>query len=416
MALPAEVDVVVIGAGAAGIAAGRRLAQAYGVSFVVLEARSRTGGRAHTQRLGEFHVDMGCGWLHSGDINPWTTIAEGLGLTIDRSPPPWMKQAFDVGFSAEEQAAYRAEFEALDERIEAAAEGPDRPVSALFAPGCRWNALLDAFSGFYNGAPFEEISVHDYAAYEDTEVNWRVAEGYGTAVIRHGADLPLALETPVTRIDHSGVRLRIETPRGTVEARAAIVAVPTTPLAEERLRFFPELPDKVEAAGALPLGHVDKAFLALSEPEAFPAETHLFGRIDTALTASYHRRPFHRPLIEVFVGGALAAELEKEGAASFGAFAVDELVALLGSDMRRKLTPLGASNWGPDPWTGGAYSHAKVGQAGMRAVLAAPVDGRLFFAGEACSPHGFSTAHGAYQSGALAAEAALAALGNPRGG
>lgn len=413
MSFPTQVDVVVIGAGAAGIAAGRRLA-ASGASFVVLEARDRTGGRAHTQVMAGFPVDMGCGWLHSAEQNPWTPIAEGLGLTIDRSPPPWMKQAFDVGFSAGEQRAYRAEFTALDERVERAAEGPDRPVSDLFQPGCRWNALLDAFSGFYNGAPFEEISVHDYSAYQDTGVNWRVAEGYGTAATVFGADLPVALETPVSRIDRSGATLRIETARGTLEARAAIVAVPTAVLAQERLRIFPGLPAKVEAALALPLGHVDKAFLKLAEPEAFPAETHLFGRIDTALTASYHLRPFHRPLIEVFVGGALAAALEAEGPASFGAFAVDELVALLGSDMRRVLEPLGASDWGPDPWTGGAYSHARPGQAGARAVLAAPVEDRLFFAGEACSAQAFSTAHGAYLTGVAAAEAALASLGNPR--
>jgi monoamine oxidase len=410
MSFPSEVDIAVIGAGAAGIAAGRRLAGS-GASFVVLEARARTGGRAHTVVAEGFAVDLGCGWLHSAEQNPWTAIAEGLGLTVDRSPPPWTRQAFDIGFSAEEQRAYRAEFLALDERLDRAAAGPDRPASDLLVPGCRWNALLDAFSGFYNGAPFEEISVHDYAAYEDTEVNWRVTEGYGTAVTGYGAALPVALETPVTRIDRSGAGLKLETPRGTVAARAAIVAVPTEPLAQERLRFHPPLPQKVEAALALPLGHVDKAFLGLAEPEAFPAETHLFGRIDTALTASYHLRPFHRPLIEVFVGGALAAALEAQGPAAFGAFAIDELAALLGSDMRRKLAPLAVSNWGPDPWTGGAYSHAKPGQAGARAVLAEPVEGRLFFAGEACSAHAFSTAHGAYQTGVAAAEAALAGLG-----
>lgn len=409
---PSHVDVAIVGAGAAGIGAGLRLSRSV-ASFVVLEARSRIGGRAWTQHLGGHPCDMGCGWLHSGDVNPWTSIADGLGLTIDRTRPPWTKQAFDVGFSAAEQADYRRAFMVLDDKIEAAAKEPDQPVSNLFEPNGRWNALLDAFSGFYNGAPFEQVSVHDYAAYEDTGVNWRVTEGYGAAIRRAGDGLPILLETPVARIDRSGPRLRLETPRGVIEARTVIVAVPTAPLAEERISLFPEAPEKVEAALALPLGNVEKAFLALGEPEAFPADTHLFGRIDTALTASYHLRPFGRPLIEVFVGGALAAALEEEGPAAFGAFALDELTRLLGSKIRKTLEPLGASNWGPDAWTGGAYSHARVGQADARARLAAPLEERLFFAGEACSPHGFSTAHGAYATGIEAAEAALKALGNP---
>jgi monoamine oxidase len=326
-----------------------------------------------------------------------------------------MRQAFDVGFSAEEQAQYREAFLALDGRIDAAAREPDRPVSALLEPGGRWNPLLDAFSGFYNGAPFDEISIHDYAAYDDTGSNWRVREGYGTAVAAYGAGLPVALATPVTAIRHSGARLRLETPGGEVEARAAVVCVPPSMIAEGRLRFLPDLPDKGEAAFALPLGHVDKAFLGLAEAQAFPADTHLFGRIDTALTASYHLRPFGRPLIEVFIGGELAAQLEQAGASAFDDFAVEELVNLLGSDMRHKLAPVAGSNWGQDPWTRGAYSHARPGQAGARAVLAAPVEERLFFAGEACSAHHFSTAHGAYLTGVAAAEAALASLGNRPG-
>jgi len=84
-------------------------------------------------------------------------------------------------------------------------------------------------------------------------------------------------------------------------------------------------------------------------------------------------------------------------------------VALLGSDFRRKLKPLAESRWARDPFARGAYSHALPGHAGDRAVLAAPVDGRLFFAGEATSPNFFSTAHGARDSGERAAREVLAA-------
>jgi monoamine oxidase len=415
MSFPGEVDIAVIGGGAAGVAAARRLARAP-VRVLLLEARDRLGGRAHTVAARGFPVDLGCGWLHSADANPWTGIAEGLGLTIDRSPPPWMRQAFNLEFSPEEQRAYRAAFEALAERVEAAAGEPDRPVSDLLEPGSRWNARLNAFSGAYNGAAFCDISVHDYHAYQDTGVNWRVREGYGTAVSAYGGGLPVALGVPVARIEHGGARLRLVTPAGVLEARAAVVAVPTAVIAEGRLAFDPPLPDKLEAADALPLGHVNKAFLALSQPQAFPAETTLVARFDTARTGSYHLRPFGRPMIEGFFGGDLAGDLEREGQAAFGAFAVDELAGLLGSDFRRQVRFLTASVWTAEPWTGGAYSHARPGHAGARAVLAEPVEARLFFAGEACSAHAFSTAHGAYQTGVSAAEAALEALEISRGG
>jgi monoamine oxidase len=409
MSFATEVDICVVGGGAAGVAAARRLTGAP-VSTLLVEARRRLGGRAHTAEAGGFPVDLGCGWLHSAEENAWTGVVEALGLTLDKTPPPWMRQAFNLQYPPEEQQAYRQAFNALEQRIEAAMAGPDRPVSELLEPGSRWNARLNAFSGAYNGAPFSDISVHDYHAYEDTGTNWRVREGYGTTVRTYGADLPMALGTSVTRIERDGPRLRLITPDGTLEARSVIVAVPTAVIAEGRLMFDPPLPDKVGAAANLPLGHVNKVFLAVSEPDALPAETTLVTRFDTPRTGAYHLRPFGRPMIEGFFGGDLAGDLEQAGEVAFGDFAIEELIRALGSEFRPKLSPLTASAWALEPWTGGAYSHARPGHAGARAVLAAPVEERLFFAGEACSPHHFSTAHGAYETGVAAAEAALKAL------
>jgi len=91
-------------------------------------------------------------------------------------------------------------------------------------------------------------------------------------------------------------------------------------------------------------------------------------------------------------------------------FAAGELTRLLGSEIRKRMAPLASTAWQRDPWARGSYSYALPGHADDRAVLAAPVDDRLFFAGEACSPNFFSTAHGAWLSGIAAAEAALASL------
>jgi monoamine oxidase len=406
-------DVIVIGAGAAGLGAARRLAAA-GVDVLVLEAGPRIGGRAHTL-VGHsgLAIDLGCGWLHSADRNPLTALVEPLGLTLDTAAPSWTKPALTVNFSAEDQRAYRKVFEAFERRLRAAAdEAADQPAAALFGPDERpWIPLLNAFSGYYNGAPFDEISVKDYAAYQPTERNWRVAEGYGALIARLGAGLDVRTSHAVSRIAWRPDGVRVGGARGEVEALAAIVCVPATVLAGQGVQFDPPLHDKIEAAAALPLGHVEKAFLRLSTPEEFPEEARVHGRIDTADTAAYSLRPLGRPIIECFFGGDLAASLELETAGAFTAFALDELCALFGSAFRARAAPIAESRWRADPFIGGAYSHALVGHADARERLSEPVGARLRFAGEACSPHAFSTAHGAYETGVAAANAVLQALG-----
>ena len=201
----------IIGAGAAGLGAAKRLTDARPpVDVVVLEARERPGGRAHTLtgRSGAA-IDLGCGWVHSADQNAWVKIAEQQGFTVDTSPPAWTRQAFDVNFSRADQAAYRKAFDELEARLDAAAGEPDRPASELMDPAqARWRPLLNAFSGYYNGASFDDISVHDYAAYQPTEENWRVREGYGALMSAFAADLPILYGAEATRLDRSGAPSR----------------------------------------------------------------------------------------------------------------------------------------------------------------------------------------------------------------
>jgi monoamine oxidase len=407
---PRDVDIAVIGAGAAGIAAARRLAGA-GATFAVLEARSRIGGRAWT-RTNEGHpLDLGCGWLHSADRNPWSRIAESEGLTIDRTPAPWTRDDADLSFAEGEEEDFDRASSRFYRKVEkAGAKGLDIAAAELLEPGGRWNPLLNAISTYANGAELDRLSVQDNAHYRDSGVNWRVLEGYGTAIAAHGAQAPVVLDCAVTRIDHSGARLRIETVRGNMSARAAIVTIPTALIASEAVRFTPAIADKLDAAAGLPLGLADKVVLALDRPDEVPVEARLFGHIDRIGTGAYHLRPFGRPLIEGFFGGRFAQELEEAGEGALAACAIDELVAHFGGDLRARLRPVAATAWRRDPFARGSYSHALPGKAGARLALALPVNDRLFFAGEACSANSFSTAHGAYETGVAAAEAALAAV------
>ena len=408
------VGTVVIGGGAAGIAATRHLHEA-GQDVLLVEAGDRVGGRARSHAIplrdgGVAVVDLGCGWLHSAGRNPWTRIAGHAGFAIDRSPPGWDRQWRDLGFPPEERRAFGGAWQRWEDAAHAALNGPDRPLSDFIAADDRWRPHLDAISGYVNGAPLAAVSLHDWAAYEDaaTDDNWALPQGYGTLVAGHADGLPIRLATPVRRIDHRGRGLRLDTPEGTIEADRVIVAVPSSVLASGALTFDPVLATKQAAADALPLGLADKVFLAVDRP-IWPAGAHLTGDPYRACTASHRLSPFGHPIVESFFGGDGAEELETDADAT--AFAIDELVALLGSDWRARLHPAIATRWRHEPHIGGSYSHARVGHRTARAILAEPVDDRLFFAGEACSPHDFSTAHGAYQTGVAAAEAVIASLG-----
>ena len=404
-----DIDVVVIGAGAAGVAAARAVTGRY--SVVALEARDRVGGRAWTYRYDDIGLDLGATWLHSADENEWGALAPSLGFAVDPLPPPWDRPAHRANFSAGERADYHAAWDRFYARIdEAAAGGSTRLMSDFFEPGGRWNGLLGAMVTYINGTEADQLVVAEYARYRDTDVNRRIPQGYGALIEAHARPLEVRLGCPSTLIDHAGARVRVTTPQGTLTARTAIVAVPPGVMANETLRFAPALPEKLEAAHALPLGVADKMFLALDGGDDLPAETRLYGATDRVETGSYTLRPFGRPVIDGYFGGAFARELEKQGDGAFAAFAIEQICAALGNDMRKRLAPIAESAWARDPWSLGAYSYGSKGAQAARATLARPVNDRLFFAGEHCSDVDFSTAHGAYRTGVKAAEDAIKVL------
>jgi len=406
-----DVDVAVVGAGAAGLAAAQRLRER-GVGTLVLEARDRIGGRGHTiMAAPDVIFDVGCGWLHSADKNSFVQIGEQLNFEINKALPPWRERAFGKAFPQAERDEFIRALDAFYDRAEEAARtGRDSPANLCLEPGNRWNPMIDAISTYVNGSELDQVSILDMDAYEDSNINWRVRRGYGALMAAYGASLPLAFHCNVTLIDHSGPRLRIETSRGTLTAGKAIVTVPTNLISDEAIRFHPNLPAKVDAARGLPLGLANKVTLALDQAEDLPREGNLRAATMRTGMGTYHLRPFGQPCIEGFFGGRFARELEDAGDGAIAAQAIDDIAGLLGSDFRRRLRPLAESRWAHDEFARGSYSHALPGHAGDRALLAAPVGGRLFFAGEATSPNFFSTAHGARDSGERAAREVMGTI------
>src|SRR3954464_8568622 len=236
MFLPSSRAVAVIGPGPAGLGAARAL-ETSRLSVIVLEARDRVGGRAHTILAAPGIIfDTGCGWLHSADKNSFVNIAQRLNFEIDKTRPPWREQSFK-GFPLPERRDFSAALEAFYDRAEEAARsgGGNDMASHYLEPGNRWNPMIHAMSTYVNGCELDQVSIQDMAAYEDTGINWRVRRGYGALIAAYGVPCPLALDTQVNLIDHSGTRVRIETSRGSLTAGKVIVTVPTNLIADEAI-------------------------------------------------------------------------------------------------------------------------------------------------------------------------------------
>lgn len=420
-----EVDVLIVGAGAAGIAAARHLL-AQGRTVRLLEAGGRIGGRAFTDdvSLGA-PFDHGASWIHVAERNPLTPIARALGFTLRDE----RRRVRDILLfqgrpaTAEERAAHDAACEAWETAAEArdAAGGPDIPLSAAVPQDGPWDATVSHwFSSIISGVEAEHFSLRDYVATGLDGANLQVAEGFGTLVARLGAALPVSLDTPVARLRWDGAGMAAEGGWGALRGRAAIVTVSTGVLAANGIRFDPELPDEVQAAIAgLPQGLLSK--VALRAAGAGRLGLGAFARLGRQAQGaedapmSWMLWPWGRDHAVGFIGGATAWALAREGPDAAEAFARAELARYVGAaEVARSYAP-GAvvTGWAEDPRFLGAYSHARVGCYGARAALrdAALAEGRLRFAGEACHTRTAGTVGGAWESGERAARGIDAALG-----
>ena len=413
----ADVDIVVVGAGAAGLAAART-AMELGLRVTLLEAKDRIGGRAYTDTE-NFGVpfDHGCNWLHSADVNPLATLARALGFSYlrrRRMQRIWLDGRWATAAERQDRLAY---FERNEAAILAAAEKGDGAMSEVIERDERWTPLFDRWIAVTCGVDPEEASTLDTARYRDTGENWPVREGFGALIARYGAGVPVALETPVRRIDWGANPIRIESQGGTVSAESVIVTVSTGVLRDESIRFTPGLPEwKRAAIEAVPMGMANKIALGFDrDPFGVPDNASVSSMATSREVFGFQLRPFGREIAIASVGGRFCSELEREGPRAMADFALAALKDMFGSGIARLVRAQVTTAWESDPTIRGGYSAARPGHAHRRSDLALPLEDRVFFAGEATSPDFFTTAHGAYSSGIAAARDAariLASSGN----
>jgi monoamine oxidase len=415
-------DAIIVGAGVSGLAAARRLLAARR-RVLVLEGRDRIGGRAFTDTTTfQRPWDHGCHWLHSPEENPFTRIADDHGFVYARAAAPGGIYVDGARMSpAEEQAA--VEFR---ERTFAAvrlagghgtggasaacvgeADGPvseniDRAHSAAAYTAHAFTAKM--------GIEPRHASTRDFANYRWIGEDRPVRDGFGALVRRVFADVPVTLGTRVRRIALTGTRPRVESDAGTAEAPQVLVTVSTGVLRSEAIAFAPRLPDwKLRAIEALPMARVLKVGLEfrrdVTRLEGPAFLTAMTGHARDAMDVEIW--PPGWDGVTCYLDGDLARRLEEAGGRAVEEFALDTLAGIFGTSVRDALRTTARTGWNQDDLTCGTYSAPLPGHADARSALGRPLEGRLFFAGEAISIVWAGDAHGACQSGIDAAEAML---------
>jgi monoamine oxidase len=424
------VDVVVIGAGAAGIAAAEEL-HGQGIQVVVLEARDRIGGRAFTSYgLAPHPIELGAEFIHGENVATWDWVRRFGAETVDDANRPiytafadgrlWNASDFAARPNAE--AVWRSGIRA---RQESNAGAPDQSVAeALEGWKDYWPSppspddlllLRNAFSELH-AADIEDVGIAGMAesTYEGdgVDTHFRLAAGYSSLLQQVASGIEIRLRTPVTSIAwHSG-GVRVQTGADDIEARAAIVTLPLGVLQAGDIAFDPPLPaDKQAAIAGLGAGNIGK--IAIRFAERLWEEDFTF-LLTTHPTQLWWRpgegRTDEAPVLTAFFGG--------RDADRFGAMAADEAVAeavqhleeIYGRPLAHLVADAHVLVWGNEPYTRMGYSHVPPGGVGRRAALAAPVEGTLFFAGEATNIVRPATVHGAIESGIRAAREAATAL------
>ncbi len=407
-----DVDLVVIGAGAAGLEAARR-AIALGRSVVVLEARDRTGGRAFTDTSAMgLPFDMGAHWLHGGANNPYLAMASDLGRKATLSNPESIL-FHRSGTRIPQDQSLNAIGKAYDrfERKLRWSDLRDDAAVATLEDGDEWLKVMTQITALSMATDTDRLSAHDAYSLEDGD-DYVVEGGIGLLVADAGRALPVKVNHAVTGIDWSTPgRVIVSGDWGSLTGARCIVTVPTSVLAEDVIGFDPPLPvEKREAINATRCGQFMKIGLRLDRLE--PGIPNYAFDVDAAQngqSVAFYFDPVV-PVATLLVSGRQGVELGRAPEPERVDYAISELAKILGTDVSSRVLAHATKNWMDDPWARGAYSVVDVGHANARTIYAEPLAGALYFAGEASGGSAAATVAGAHNAGRSAADAALSSL------
>ncbi len=400
-----DVDVVIVGAGSAGLSAAKEAARK-GLSYVVVEASHRIGGRAYTEELAPGQpFDLGCHWMHSASLNPFVAIADQYGFAY-RKHSTWDSRTWHRGaWLNEEQRDALNSLSDDDEAViaKAIASGQDTSIADVVDLESPWRPYHAYWFSLSTSVDIDQTGVLDINAYNDTDENWPVIKGYGALVAAWASDVPVTLNSPVDRIRLKSDGVEVVTKSGTVTGRTVLVTVSTNILSSGAIAFEPGLPDwKQAAALELPLGTHNRIAIMLKDMPAGDTEGQRATVMleDDEIPMTIEVGPYGLSHAVAVTGGRFGSWLERQGQQASVDYLSERILTAFGNDMARHLADrVIVTAWQGDPWTLGSYSAALPGSHQQRAVLGRPIENRIFFAGEATSTDFYSTCHGAYLSG-----------------
>jgi monoamine oxidase len=412
--LPREADIVVIGAGAAGIAAARRI-MAANRKVIVVEASNQIGGRCQTD-VSTFDVpfDRGARWMHNPETNPMIKLARSAGLEITSAPQGQKIRIGRRNARPGETEEFLAALVRANRAIDDAARRFDVSCASVLPKdlGVWADTAEFALGASFSGKDLKDVSVVDKVRAQDRNTAIACRQGLGTLIAKLGEQVPVSLSTPANRIVWGSRDVSVETSAGKILARAAVITVSSNVLAAGNIKFASELPKRtLDAASKLSLGSYDRIALHMpGNPLGLARDDIVIEQSNSMKTALIYANIGGSSLCSIDVGGSFGRDLSAQGEAAMVAFAKEWLTKLFGSDVAAAVKKSSATRWNAAPFALGAMSAASPGGQSSRKVLSEPI-GCMYLAGEATHETLWGTIDGAWESGERAAEAALRRIG-----
>lgn len=409
-------DVIIIGAGAAGLAAGQRLLQK-GKRAIILEARDRVGGRIHTQRDERGVIELGAEYIHGENVSTWEYVRASKTPT----------QLYFSELSINERGAriYMLDGKLVNAKTDFADrvndwydradtyKGKEISVAEWFEQNANHDVAAEMARdrlARVEAADAAQLSLKalasDHRANPSGTENYRLGNGYEPVIRAMAKGLDIRLNCAVSKVtwDAEGVTVTVQgdVRKQKLKAKHLIITVPLSLLQLGVPEFEPLLPaSKLRAIHALRMGVVCKT--AFFFKQKFWRDF-IFLSTNGMFTTWWPLASTTVPTLMNFTAGPAAIQLSALSEADVIAHGLDELSAAFGSEVRAQFTGCKMTDWSRDVWARGAYSYTPVGAGKAREVLAQPI-GCLHFAGEATGTHGcYATVHGAIDSGYRAAE------------
>ena len=401
-----DADVLIVGAGPAGLAAAL-VFEGSNHRIIHVEARNRIGGRTHTLAVGPHQsIDVGAHWLHASKANPLVREAKNLGIALSSANQWPVVMDGEATLNTWRQMRLWRAWRKIDRAIVRLANEPvGLSAQRAVDQTDRWQVLAGELHGNHAcGTHLSNVDATDFSNALDSE-DCFVEGGYGALVAAAGRAANPRLGITVQRIVQVADGVRAETTAGDITARALILTVPTTVIANGSVRFDPGLPDSHKgAADDLPHGAYERLVFTLGN-DPFSKER------DRAVILLNNQNKVFYLLAGAGGNGVHFADFgadEGRNLAAKGINAMADCVkhwlgSHLGTTVANTLTPLYATSWSTDPLTLGGWSVARPGKAAARIALQEPIANRIWFAGEATSIEQWGTVGGAWLEGMRAA-------------